>query len=294
MIDQRIITFLCVCENMNYTKASQELHITQPAVSQHIRFLEERYNTKLFTYQDRKLALTKAGKVLYETMSVIRNDEEIMIKRMQEKQSTIELVLGVTLTAGEYALAKPLSVFLNKHPEMNMHIIYGNAEQLLAKLDNGEIHFALIEGYFPSHKYEQLLYYTDSFICVCAKNHTFSKKVNHIEDLLNERILIRETGSGTRDLLDSYLKTYNLSYLDFKNHLEIESISSIISLLKNDCGISFLYRLSVEEELKNGSLKEIKIQNLQLHHDTTFLWNKNSVYSKKYKEICKELIGGFN
>ena len=84
------------------------------------------------------------------------------------------------------------------------------------------------------------------------------------------------------------------SYLDFKNHLEIESISSIISLLKNDCGISFLYRLSVEEELKNGSLKEIKIQNLQLHHDTTFLWNKNSVYSKKYKEICKELIGGFN
>ena len=217
-----------------------------------------------------------------------------MIKRMQEKQSTIELVLGVTLTAGEYALAKPLSVFLNKHPEMNMHIIYGNAEQLLAKLDNGEIHFALIEGYFPSHKYEQLLYYTDSFICVCAKNHTFSKKVNHIEDLLNERILIRETGSGTRDLLDSYLKTYNLSYLDFKNHLEIESISSIISLLKNDCGISFLYRLSVEEELKNGSLKEIKIQNLQLHHDTTFLWNKNSVYSKQYKEICKELIGGFN
>ena len=206
MIDQRIITFLCVCENMNYTKASQELHITQPAVSQHIRFLEERYNTKLFTYQDRKLALTKAGKILYETMSVIRNDEEIMIKRMQEKQSTIELVLGVTLTAGEYALAKPLSVFLNKHPEMNMHIIYGNAEQLLAKLDNGEIHFALIEGYFPSHKYEQLLYYTDSFICVCAKNHTFSKKVNHIEDLLNERILIRETGSGTRDLLDSYLK----------------------------------------------------------------------------------------
>ena len=122
------------------------------------------------------------------------------------------------------------------------------------------------------------MYYTDSFICVCAKNHTFSKKVNHIEDLLNERILIRETGSGTRDLLDSYLKTYNLSYSDFKNHLEI----------------AFLYRLSVEEELKNGSLKEIKIQNLQLHHDTTFLWNKNSVYSKKYKEICKELIGGFN
>lgn len=291
MIDQRIITFLCVCECMNYTKASQELHITQPAVSQHIRFLEERYNTKLFTYQDRKLALTKAGKILYETMSVIRNDEEIMIKRMQEKQSTIELVLGVTLTAGEYALAKPLSVFLNKHPEMNMHIIYGNAEQLLAKLDNGEIHFVLIEGYFPSHKYEQLLYYTDSFICVCAKNHTFSQKVNHIEDLLNERILVRETGSGTRDLLDSYLKTYNLSYTDFKNHLEIESISSIISLLKNDCGISFLYRLSVEEELKNGSLKEIKIQNLPLHHDTTFLWNKNSVYSKQYKKICKELVG---
>ena len=58
MIDQRIETFLCVCKYMNYTKASQELHITQPAVSQHIRFLEERYDVRLFTYRDRKLSLT--------------------------------------------------------------------------------------------------------------------------------------------------------------------------------------------------------------------------------------------
>ena len=85
MIDQRIETFLCVCEYMNYTKASQALHITQPAVSQHIRFLEERYNTKLFTYQDRKLSLTKTGKVLLETMTVIRNDEEMMIKLMHDQ-----------------------------------------------------------------------------------------------------------------------------------------------------------------------------------------------------------------
>ncbi len=289
MIDQRIETFLCVCKYMNYTKASEALHITQPAVSQHIRFLEDRYETKLFTYKDRKLSLTKAGKVLFETMSVIRNDEEMMIKSMHDQQETVQLTFGVTLTVGEYALAKPLSAFLKNHPEMNMHIVYGNARQLLSKLENGEIHFALIEGYYPSKKYEQLLYYTDNFVCLCAKDHKFNHKIHRIEDLLDERLLLREQGSGTRDLLDSYLKTYNLTYTDFHNYVEVENSASIISLLKQDCGIAFMYRVAAEEEIKKGNLKELNIQNLPLHHDTTFIWNKNSVFAKKYRSICEEL-----
>lgn len=289
MIDQRIETFLCVCKYMNYTKASEALHITQPAVSQHIRFLEDRYETKLFTYKDRKLSLTKAGKVLFETMSVIRNDEEMMIKSMHDQQETVQLTFGVTLTVGEYALAKPLSAFLKNHPEMNMHIVYGNARQLLSKLENGEIHFALIEGYYPSKKYEQLLYYTDNFVCLCAKDHKFNQKIHRIEDLLDERLLLREQGSGTRDLLDSYLKTYNLTYTDFHNYVEVENSASIISLLKQDCGIAFMYRVAAEEEIKKGTLKELNIQNLPLHHDTTFIWNKNSVFAKKYRSICEEL-----
>ena len=89
MIDQRIITFLCVCECMNYTKASQELHITQPAVSQHIRFLEERYNTKLFTYQDRKLALTKAG---FQGASVV--DSEGMLKSLNQDSVDAPTIFG--------------------------------------------------------------------------------------------------------------------------------------------------------------------------------------------------------
>lgn len=289
MIDPRIETFLCVCKYMNYTKASQALHITQPAVSQHIRFLEERYDAKLFVYQDRKLSLTKAGKILFETMSVIRNDEEMMIESMHNQQETVQLTFGVTLTVGEYAIAKPLSSFLAKHPEMNMHIVYGNAKQLLSKLENGEIHFALIEGYYPSKKYEQLLYYTDNFVCLSAKKHVFKQEVHRIEDLLDERLLLREQGSGTRDLLDSYLKTYNLTYTDFHNYVEVENSASIISLLKEDCGIAFMYRVAAEEEIKKGTLKELNIQNLPLHHDTTFIWNKNSVFSKKYREICEEL-----
>ena len=111
-----------------------------------------------------------------------------------------------------------------------------------------------------------------------------------IEDLLDERIFLREKGAGTRDLLDSYLKTYNLTYSDFKNYVEVESISSIISLLKNDCGIAFIYRLAASEELASGALKEVNIQNLPLHHDTSFIWNKNSIFSKRYRTICEELM----
>lgn len=293
MIDQRIETFLCVCKYMNYTKASQELHITQPAVSQHIRFLEERYDVRLFTYRDRKLSLTKAGKILYETMTVIRNDEEIMIKSMHASTPVIHLTFGVTLTAGEYTLPDILSQFLQCHPEINLHIVYGNAKQLLSRLEKGEIHFALIEGYYPFKKYEQLHFYTDSFVCLCSSNHVFHHKTEHVKDLLEERLLLRESGCGTRDLLDSYLNTYNLSYTDFQNYVEIENVSSIISLLKKDTGIAFSYRLAAKEELENGTLKEIPIQNLPLHQHTTFVWNKNSAYSERYRKICTELASYF-
>ena len=147
MLDFRINTFLTVCQTMNFTKAANELHITQPAVSQHIRFLEKEYDTTLFQYQNKKLQLTAAGEILKKRLLTMQNDEKALVKELQSTSSGMDsLSLGVTMTIGEYAIINPLAEYLNKHPETNLHIHYGNTEQLLDLLACGEINVALVEG----------------------------------------------------------------------------------------------------------------------------------------------------
>ena len=113
VLDFRIETFLCVCRHMNFTYAAEELHITQPAVSQHIRFLEDYYSAKLFERDGKKIKLTPSGEVLLNAMTVIRNDEAAIKENIiSSAQSKKVLRLGVTLTIGEYVIAKPIAEYI--------------------------------------------------------------------------------------------------------------------------------------------------------------------------------------
>lgn len=290
MLDFRIKTFLSVCNTQNYTRTAEELHITQPAVSQHINFLEKMYGVSLFSKVGRSIQITYAGEILYEKLRNMQNDEVIMkniLKSAEGKNPTLEF--GVTMTIGEYGIAKPISEFLRKHPNQNLHICFGNTEELLNKLDNGEISFALVEGYFPKNKYGNLVYSRELFIPVCHKDHKFKNPVNSLNDLLDQRLLVREEGSGTRNILERNLALSGLSISDFKYSVMVENMHTIIGLLKEDVGITFLYGIAVEEEFRSGILREIKLPDFKMKHEFTFLWRKDSIFAQDYKAICKEL-----
>ena len=292
MLDFRINTFLTVCQTMNFTKAANELHITQPAVSQHIRFLEKEYDTTLFRYQNKKLQLTTAGEILKKRLLTMQNDEKALVKELQSTSSgMVSLSLGVTMTIGEYAIINPLAEYLKNHPETNLHLHYGNTEQLLELLARGEINVALVEGNYSKEKYEHKKYSTEDYIPVCAASHKFQGKwPKNISDLTNERLLIREEGSGTRNILAESLHIRGIEMSDFKHYIEVENMHTIIGLLKKDCGISFVYKIAVAEELEQGILKEICLDDFKMKHDFDFIWEKGSIYSEKYAAICDELI----
>jgi DNA-binding transcriptional LysR family regulator len=149
MLDFRVQTFLAVCRTLNYTKAAEILHITQPAVSQHIHFLEQHYGVKLFHYEKKKLTLTPQGKILKNRLLVLQNDERRVNKELQSVFSgKLSISIGVTMTVGEYAIADPLSALLKNHPDWSIHVIFGNTQKLLGLLEAGTIDFALVEGYY--------------------------------------------------------------------------------------------------------------------------------------------------
>lgn len=292
MLDFRINTFLCVCQTMNYTKAAAQLNITQPAVSSHIHYLEDYYGTSLFLYRNKKLYLTRQGEILKERLQTMQNDEVQLKQELRPEDTGIKcLSFGVTMTVGEYAVVNPLAGFLKRHPDMNIHLKFGNTEQLIHLLEDGKIHLALVEGYYPGDQYENLTYNTEDYIAVCAAEHVFRNGTPAcLRDLQGERLLIREKGSGTREIMERSLSARGIRLHDFSHFIEVENMHTITALLKEDCGISFLYKIAVKEELHNGRLHEIKLRDFSMQHDLDFIWEKGSIYAGQYRRICEELI----
>lgn len=292
MLDFRTETFLTVCQTMNFTAAARQLNITQPTVSQHIHFLEEQYHTSLFIYQNKQLFLTRSGEILRRHLLTMKNDEKAVMEELKNNITGIEtLSIGVTMTIGEYAIVDKLAGFLIQHPEINIHLHYGNTLQLLKLLNSGQISMAIVEGNYPKEYYSHKKYSTEDYIAVCAASHHFMTDHPYtMNDLVHERLLVREEGSGTRNILEQSLMTHGLHISDFIHYIEIENMHTIIGLLKRDCGISFLYKIAVEKELHSGILKEIPLDDFKMQHDFDIIWEKHSVYSDKYLSICEEFI----
>lgn len=290
MLDFRIQTFLCVCRHMNFSSAAEALHITQPAVSQHIHYLEKMYGMELFVRKGKHIFLTTAGEILRDTMLTMQNDTQVMERRMKQSlDAHKQLSFGVTMTIGEYVITTPLAHYLKRYPDTNVHIRYDNTARLLQALRDGQIEFALVEGDFRSEQFDTLVYRTERFLPVCAAGHVFAQPVRQLKDLLPERLLVREQGSGGRVILEKNLAVKNLSIGDFAHEVQVENVHTIVSLLEQDCGIAFLYESAVRQAVAQGKVRVLLLEDFCMQHDFTFLWNKGSVFSGDYYQICMQL-----
>jgi DNA-binding transcriptional LysR family regulator len=290
MLDFRIATFLAVCQYHSYTKAAAQLAITQPAVTQHIHYLEKYYGVKLFTMNGKQVELTGAGELLQSVAKAFRNDEAHLKERMQ-KDSELELPLkiGATITIGEFVLPQMMARYARLHPDRIIQLTIANTAELLQKLQSGAIQLALVEGYFDKKSYGHQLYSTEQFIPVVAAGHKFAADPGELKDLLAERLLVREEGSGTREILVRRLAAENYKIDDFAGRIEVNNTYTILQLLLEDAGITFVYEAAVQKELKEKKLQRVQLRDFQVAHDFTFLWNKDSIYAAQAVRLCKEL-----
>lgn len=292
MIDFRIDTYITVCRCMNLTKAAEKLKITQPAVTQHIHYLEDFYGTKLITYKGKRMFLTKAGEILYQVAVTMKHDEEYLKQSIFDlNKGKKRLIFGATLTIGEFVIAEHLKKYLDLYPDTEIRMLVGNTRELLDKLCLGEIDFALVEGNFTKRDFDCMSYSQERYIPVCSWDYSFKKEPELLSDLLTERIIVREKGSGTREILVKHLETRNMGIESFNHVVEIGGMNAIKSLVEAGCGITFVYEAAVKKELEKGSLKEIKLKDFQIIHDFEFIWNKGSAFSDNYRVICKLLKG---
>ena len=289
MLDFRIYTFLEVCKYMNFTKAAEALHITQPAVSQHIRYIEEYYQTRLFTFQGKKPVLTEAGEYLLHASTTLSHDQVYLKEQllsMQKKKPA--LIFGATLTIGEYVMPRFLIEYQTRHPDTVLTMITANTHELLDRISDGEIDFAIVEGYFDKTQYDYLTFSSEPYIAVAGTPLFEDCRPRSLSELLDQKLIVREPGSGTRELLEKHLEARNLSIHDFSGVSEIGNIPALKAVVSAGLGITFLYRSAAEEELKNGILFDVTPENFSITHDFTLIWQKGSMFASRYRTIFEE------
>lgn len=286
MIDFRHETFLALCEIKSYTKTAEHLHITQPAVSQHIKYLENLYGGKLFLYNGKELQLTDKGRKLYNFTKRIAVDCRKIKDDLASHRNRV-ISFGATLTIGEYIMPDVISRIMKKNPDIHFNMYVENTSILLKKLENGDITFAVIEGFFDKSKYGYSLFRNEPFIGICSPDSMHSSTSCSIESLLDNRLILREAGSGTRAIFENVLFEKNLSPESFNGTLEIGSLNAIKKLVSYGAGISFMYNAAAREEIKRGNLSKIKLSDWNVTHEFNFVYTKDSIYEDEINNIIQ-------
>lgn len=282
MIDYRLQTFLLLCDELNYTETARKLHITQPNVSQHIRYLEDYYKVKLFRYENRKLSMTEEGEKLRRMVIRLKSESTKIKQEMDDfEDKRTRINFGATLTIGEYIMPDIISEL--DFDKYSVTMLVENTHTLLQKLEDGIIDFAIIEGHFDKVKYDSVLFSKEEFIAVGSEEF---KDFYKFKDLLDYRLILREEGSGTREVFERILFDNNLSVSSFKDVIEIGNMNTIKSLVSKNIGISFLYKNALK---KNDKLKKLNIEDMEIHREFNFVMMKNSYDKDKNLEIYELL-----
>ena len=288
MLDYRSHTFLEVYRARSFSRAAKALHITQPAVSQHIRHLEQHYGAVLFEKTTRGAKPTPAGNHLYRALSTMANDEEHLraeLHALAGEVAPAPLRLGCTRTVADYVAPNLLAARATARPmePVNMHV--GNTTELVQLMDTGEIDCALVEGSFDHARFDSMTYSTEDYIAVASPKAAASSNHRSIHDLIGERLVLREPGSGTREILERNLAAHDLVLADFAGTLELASIPAIIACVAAGAGLTFLYRIAVERELATGALVDITPADFAIRHDFTLIWQHGSAYAARYRTL---------
>jgi DNA-binding transcriptional LysR family regulator len=276
MFDYRLKVFHTVASRLSFTKASEELNITQPAVTKHIKEIENQLNTKLFDRKGTTIQLTQAGKILFEHAEKIRHiyrDLEFEINQINQQHKG-KLIIGASTTIAQYILPEILAKFHSYYKDIKIELLTHNTEVISTLLKKGKIDLGIIEGQSQSSYFEYKPFKADEIVLVAKADHPSANKTLSLKDLYALDFIFREHGSGTQEFIQNRLKEKGVSIEELSTIMQLGSSESIKSyLMYSDC-VAFLSISTVLNELKNKTLTIIDIKNFSIERDFHFILPK--------------------
>lgn len=291
MIDFRLKTFIDLCETKSYTKTAKRLCITQPAVSQHIKYIESQYDIKLFDYVGKTLTLTKTGEEFLNHVLKLKTMSLAIENNLKNSTYTSKpLSFGATRSIGEFVMPSIIRNYLTEFPNSNLSMVVDNTKTLLDMLKKGNLEFCFIEGHFNKSDYETHLLSYEDFVFIASPKNPLSKRFNlSVADLLGENLILREIGSGSREIFEVWLYEKNYTTKNFSTLLQIGNINLIKDLVKNNFGISIIYKVAVIDEIKNGDIVVLDVNSMKLSHEFNFIFLKDSIFADDYMNFYNKI-----
>ena len=276
MLDYRALTFLTLYEQMNYRRTAEKLNMTQPGVTQHIHYLESYYGVKLFAYNGRLLTRTKQAEQLKQYFESVLAEEH-SLKEAFAQADRLHLRVGATKTIGEFVIVPEIRNFLRQENH-SLDLVVDNTENLLAMLSHGELDFAVIEGVFDKGRYLHHLFKKERFVGICGKNHPFAGKTVSLAEVFRESLIVRETGSGTRRLLQQAISDRGYCLDSFRGCSSVSNFSVICELVARNGAITFAY-----EPIANSrdDLATFMVEDMQIQGEFSFVYTNLQVAMPK-------------
>ncbi len=262
MADRRLQVFHTVAKVMSFTKAAETLHMTQPAVTFQVKQLEDFFNTRLFDRTHNKITLTDAGKVVYDYSDQILELYERMNSDVREMTGEVTgtLVIGASTTIAEYMLPSLLGAFKKQYDDVNIRLQVGNTDAIVSMVENNMIDLGLVEAPVHNKNLEVDVCRIDEMQLICPKTHPLAKRDKvTVEDFRKYGYITREEGSGSRTVIDSYIREQGLTYSDLKVVMELGSPEAIKMAVESDVGIAIVSRSTLAKELKLDTLVAIPL-----------------------------------
>lgn len=289
MLSVKLKTLLAVSEYRNFTRAAEQLSLTQPAVSHHINQLEQELGVALFTRGKGGLKLTAEGEIVLQyarRMAALYDRLQLDLARA-EKQIT-KLRIGITHTAESNLTTEALAKCSGESRGFSITIITDTINNLYTMLENYEIDLAIVEGNTSSHSLSSLVLDTDFLVCVMSSgNHLSRNAMITLEQLKKERLILRLPSSATRILFDSTLRSLNDSLDNYNVAIEVDNIATIKDLVRKNLGVSVLPRSACVKELRKGKLVALPIENLSMVRETRIVYSTDFAHKEILQEITK-------
>jgi len=262
MSDRRLQVFFTVAKQMSFTKAAEELHMTQPAVTFQVRQLEEQFNTRLFDRTHNRINLTRAGDLVYEYAGRIRHLYDEMERAVSELTGEVSgsLIIGASTTIAEYMLPALLGDFKRHHPEVKLHLHVSNTDGIVSMIENNDLDLGVVEAPVQNKNLAVEMCRMDSLVAIVPPGHPLAERESvTIKELMGYPYICREEGSGTRDVILEYLADNGMSSDDLDVIMELGNPEAIKGAVEASMGISILSSATIVKELRLGTLVSIPL-----------------------------------
>ncbi|SFG46411.1 DNA-binding transcriptional regulator, LysR family [Desulfotomaculum arcticum] len=264
---KQLEAFVRVTELQSFTRAAKQLYMSQPAISFQIKALEEDLKVTLFQRNEKKVTLTEAGQLLYpEAKTMLGHYHKIKagldaIRGLKAGR----LSIGASTIPGEYLLPGYIGKFRRKYSGINISLRVAGSGEVISWVQDRDIDIGVVGKIVKKENLNFTKWVDDELVVITPPGHRWSGKVIAAQELLTEKLILREEGSGTRQSMWEILDKHGVDCQQIKAEMELGSTRAVISAVQSGIGIGFVSRFAAADVLDAGRVQEIKLLGVDMN-----------------------------